>query len=257
MEFLRKLFRKKDSSSRPERVGEDARMHLSFPDRSEESRPNMDTNVNLIRGPDASPSAQHDNHQTILKDTPEQLGRYSGAGLSWDQVDDETKATAQWIRERIRETLSAHLDRVRKLSPPFQKQVQSMLKFYEPNEPEIISKAVDCWMVKESSQLFYTYPDQSTALVVTLLHKTIEGAKAMLKEISRDPNYGYVDLLARLTDQLPQHVGGLYHLILLMEDRVVVNVAMSNLAGRDIQPFEAGLMPTSLLNNYEKTRLEL
>lgn len=191
---------------------------------------------------------------------PECSAKYTSGGIPWNSLDEETKATARLLRENIESNLSQLLDKVLAACPEVQSQAEQLRRFYDKHSPEIIANAVDCSLVKNTHQLQYLYPSKSLAFVVTLINNTIEGAKRMLIEVSRDEKCGYSDLVARLTDVIPKAICGMYHLILLMsrsQNHFSIHLCMINLSGRDQRPIAMGIWPNSLLTDFEKSELGL
>ena len=194
-------------------------------------------------------------YQVVLGDTHPFLG------VPWTSLDDEVTATASAICELMEKNLSEHTRRVAAGCPAARPHLRELRRLFEEHAPEIVAKATDCIILHQYHQLEFFSKSEPIALVVSLIRGDIEGAKDLLIRDSREDGFGYVDLMARITDQLPPTIAGMYHVILAMSldrDHFSVNMCIANLANRTCAPIDCpAVMPTSLLTSHEKSMMGL
>lgn len=181
-------------------------------------------------------------------------------GNTWDDLPDETKELARALRKSIESVLVQEIDKALSVSPSLREQTRDLRDFYDMHAPEVIAKALDCFLHKKTHHFQHLYPRKRLAFTVTLMHATIEQARDLLVGASRYPTYGYTDLIARLAEQTPNEIGGTYHLTILLsreKNETSVHIGMFNLPGRSHGPVNYKIVPRSLLTASERSHLNV
>ena len=178
-----------------------------------------------------------------------------------EQMMSRLGKDTKMLRKILKIKLNQYMDEViDHCSENIEEPIRDLRSFYQENEKDILEGARYCFSNKKIYHLKSIYKDKSLAFVVSYFYGTPDQTKSTLTKYTRAIGFGYLDLVAYLTDKLPDYIGGMYHLVFLIDSEtkdVSFQLCMTNLHGKSSEPVEVLIVPVPLLTEAEKKALEL